>query len=146
MTISEPAGQVIVADWSEHADTLFAIRRQVFIVEQNVPEELEHDQHDATAVHVLITDTDGRGIATGRLLPDGHIGRVAVLAEYRGSGIGRQVMIALHQIARERGHTQIILNSQLSALPFYRRLGYRAEGPEFIEAGIRHRRMRLQLE
>jgi ElaA protein len=132
-----------------------AVRRKVFIEEQAVPEELEIDEHDgdpaqvSTAVHVLAR-LDGRPVATGRLLPrldDGrcHIGRVAVLAELRGRGIGRSLMQALHELARRRGIEEITLAAQLHAIGFYERLGYVARDEVFLDAGIEHRWMDLVL-
>jgi predicted GNAT family N-acyltransferase len=132
-----------------------AIRRRVFIEEQRVPEDLEIDEHDAdpatvsTAVHVLAR-RDGEPVATGRLLlaePDGklHIGRVAVLAEARGTGLGRAVMQALHDLARERNGASVTLAAQLQAIGFYERLGYRVYGDVFLDAGIEHRWMDLAL-
>ena len=131
------------------------VRRRVFIEEQGVPEELEIDEFDAppalgsTALHVLLP-LDGVAVATGRLLLDGeaghgHIGRVAVLAEHRGRGCGRAVMLALHKIAREVGVRHLTLAAQLHAIGFYERLGYVARGEVFLDAGIEHRWMDLQL-
>jgi predicted GNAT family N-acyltransferase len=133
-----------------------AVRRRVFIEEQSVPEALEIDEHDAdpagvgSAIHVLAR-LDGEAIATGRLLLHRdekghvHIGRVAVLATHRGRGVGRQVMQALHAIARERGCAAITLAAQLHAIGFYERLGYRARGDVFLDAGIEHRWMDFDL-
>jgi predicted GNAT family N-acyltransferase len=132
-----------------------SVRRRVFIQEQAVPEDLEIDHHDAdpadvtTAIHVLVK-LDGAAVATGRLLledDDGrlHIGRVAVLEPHRGHGVGRAVMLALHDIARERGATSLSLAAQLHAIGFYERLGYTAHGDVFLDAGIEHREMDLRL-
>ncbi len=131
------------------------VRRRVFITEQHVPEAEEIDTHDAdpagvtTCLHVLAR-LDGRPVATGRLLlaePDGrlHIGRVAVLAKHRRHGIGRAVMLALHDLARARNAPSITLAAQLHAVPFYERLGYSARGPVFLDANIEHRRMDMDL-
>ena len=133
-----------------------AVRRAVFIEEQNVPPALEIDEHDGdpakvkTARHVL-GEVEGRAVATGRLIlhPDenrnGHIGRVAVLAEERGRGYGSSLMEALHTLARERGLAGITLASQLHAIGFYEKLGYVAKGGVFLEAGIEHRWMDFDL-
>jgi predicted GNAT family N-acyltransferase len=131
------------------------IRRRVFIEEQEVPEDLEIDEHDAdpavvtSAVHVLVL-REGVAVATGRLLLDHgegpvHIGRVAVLAEHRRGGYGRAVMQALHQLARERGLRDITLAAQLHAIGFYERLGYVVHGEVFLDAGIEHRWMDVHL-
>ncbi|MCC6236955.1 MAG: GNAT family N-acetyltransferase [Dehalococcoidia bacterium] len=130
------------------------IRRRVFIEEQRVPEAEEIDRHDGdparvtSAVHVLAR-RDGRPVGTGRLLLEyardehAHIGRVAVLAEERGHGVGRAVMRALEAEARTRGFGGITLGAQLHAIPFYERLGYRARDAIFLDAAIEHRWMDL---
>jgi predicted GNAT family N-acyltransferase len=131
------------------------VRRRVFIEEQRVPEDLEIDEHDAdpatvtTAIHV-IARLNGEPVATGRLLLDEHdgnlhIGRVAVLAAQRRRGLGRAVMLALHDLARKRAATSITLGAQLHAIGFYERLGYTARGDVFLDAGIEHRWMDLTL-
>ena len=130
------------------------IRRLVFIDEQDVPEAEEIDHFDAVpavvkdCIHVLAW-LDSEPIATGRLLIDeppselAHIGRVAVLAEHRGTGVGRALMTALHDEARSLGRPGSTLAAQLHAVPFYERLGYIARGEVFLDAGIDHRWMDL---
>ena len=136
-------------------DEALAVRRAVFVQEQNVPIEIEIDEHDgdpnliSTALHVL-GRSGGVPVATGRLLLDSashaaHVGRVAVLADHRRHGWGRTVMEALQLLARQRGYSGILLSAQLHALPFYERLGYEAHGDVFLEAGIEHREMSLGL-
>lgn len=131
-----------------------AVRTRVFVEEQHVPIEEEVDAYDdiaaAGVVHVL-GRLDGVPIATARLLletHDGgypHIGRVAVLAEHRGRGYGREVMAALHREARARGFAGVTLAAQMHAVGFYEGLGYVARGPVFLDAGIEHRDMDLRL-
>jgi predicted GNAT family N-acyltransferase len=133
-----------------------AIRRAVFIEEQGVPVELEIDEHDGdpavlkTAVHVLGL-VEGQPVSTGRLLLErdeqgyAHVGRVAVLAGERGKGYGAAVMGRLHALAVERGYRGITLAAQLHAIGFYERLGYVARGEVFLDAGIEHRWMDLEL-
>jgi predicted GNAT family N-acyltransferase len=140
---------------AEMSDAL-AVRRAVFIEEQGVPEDLEIDQHDGdpasvpTAVHV-VGYAGGRAVATGRLLLDAppgenvHVGRVAVLVDERRKGFGREVMLALQRLARERGLSGVTLAAQLHAIAFYERLGYVARGDVFLDAGIEHRWMDLKL-
>lgn len=128
-------------------DACMAIRRKVFVEEQAVPEELELDAHDATAVHLLAVDA-GRPVGTARLLIDGDhakIGRVAVLAETRGTGAGAALMRAALDELRARGVREVSLGSQTHAIGFYERLGFRAHGPEYDDAGIPHRDMTLLL-
>jgi predicted GNAT family N-acyltransferase len=146
--------RVSVIRSAEQMAEALRIRRAVFIEEQGVPESEEIDAHDGdpervtTAVLVLAT-LEGRAVGTGRLLfeyPRGehaHIGRVAVLASERRSGIGRAVMRALEAEAAARGFAGITLAAQLHAIPFYEHLGYAARGDVFLDAGIEHRWMDL---
>ncbi len=146
---------MVLVTTSYQMQQALSVRRRVFIEEQSVPEDLEIDEHDAdpatvtTALHVLAR-LDDQPVATGRLLLDDsdgrlHIGRVAVLAEQRRGGLGRAVMLALHDLARERNATSITLAAQLHAIGFYERLGYAAYGKVFLDAGIEHRWMDLVL-
>ena len=124
--------------WADAAQALGAIRRTVFVVEQNVPEKLEWDGIDPDCAHVLARAADGTPIGTGRLLPDGHIGRMAVVEPWRRRGVGSALLVRLVEMARRRGFESVALNAQTYAIPFYRRHGFVAEGEEFIEAGIPH--------
>lgn len=133
------------ARWPADRPALQLIRETVFVQEQGVPLALEWDEHDATASHLLARDATGQPIGTGRLLPDGHIGRMAVLTEWRGRGVGSALLRRLLETARQQGQTQLALNAQCSAVPFYQHFGFVAEGPIFDDAGIPHRRMRLGL-
>lgn len=135
------------ADWQHQADLdrLRVIRRRVFIDEQQVPESLEWDEFDAISLHVLAETASGVAVATGRLLPDGHIGRMAVLPEWRGRGVGLAVLQRLLTAARQRGDHSVRLNAQTHALGFYEKAGFVAEGPVFDDAGIPHRSMSCRL-
>lgn len=133
------------ATWREDREDLLAVRREVFVVEQRVPEEIEVDDEDEAALHVIARDGAGTPIGTARLLEDGHIGRVAVLREWRGHGVGSALMERLLEVAREAGLTGIPIHAQVSSIPFYERLGFVVHGDEFEEAGIPHRHMRLEL-
>lgn len=121
-----------------------SVRREVFIVEQAVPEALEWDEHDAASLHALAENDDGEVLGTGRLLPDGHIGRMAVRRPWRGRGVGAAILDALVARALSRGDAEIALSAQVRAIGFYERFGFVAEGPEFDDAGIPHRRMVLR--
>lgn len=132
---------VRVTDWTADEAALRAVRRAVFIVEQGVPESLEWDEVDPRCVHALALDSSARPIGCGRLLPDGHIGRMAVLASWRGRGVGALLLSRLVELARAAGHPRAILNAQISAVPFYARYGFAVTGDEFEEAGILHRIM-----
>ena len=130
-----------LARWPEERQALQQVREAVFVREQKVPPELEWDGLDERCLHVLATDERGDPIGTGRLLPDGHIGRMAVLKPWRGRGVGSALLRALMEEGLKRDHGQLVLNAQLSAIPFYERAGFRAEGEIFDDAGIPHRRM-----
>ncbi|MFD7454059.1 GNAT family N-acetyltransferase [Kitasatospora sp. NPDC059827] len=151
MTVSV---RVRVAEGEADLELVRAIRREVFVVEQNVPEELEYDAYDATSVHVLAVGADGAGLGTGRLIfgdealeltggVEGRVllGRLAVVAAARGTGLGADLVRAIEAAGRERGAVEVELHAQVQALGFYERLGYAAEGPVYEDAGIPHRTM-----
>lgn len=137
--------RIELLDWTRAAPRAWPLRVLVFVQEQRVPEELEHDEWDARSLHALAIDADDRALGTGRLLPDGHVGRMAVAADARGRGIGSALLRALLDAARERGHAEAVLNAQVTAMPFYARHGFVADGEPFLEAGIEHRTMRRPL-
>ncbi|ODA73832.1 GNAT family N-acetyltransferase [Streptomyces sp. AVP053U2] len=136
----------------------FAVRKEVFVAEQGVPEDLEYDAYDAGAVHVFAADEDGSALGTGRLLHGeaaaaktggdtsvGSLGRLAVTRRARGLGVGAALVRGIEEAARTRGLTAVDLHAQTHALGFYERLGYVAYGPEFPDAGMPHRAMRRAL-
>ena len=129
-------------DWNASGAALRAIRTAVFVVEQSVPAELEWDGIDERCLHVLAKTTAGEAIGTGRLLPDGHIGRMAVLKPWRGNGVGSMILAELLDAAREQRHTVVELSAQTHAIEFYRRHGFEMVSGEYLEAGIPHRTMR----
>lgn len=131
--------------WDKARTEATRIRFTVFVEEQRVPPEIEMDEHDAQCVHALAYDARGRAIGTGRLLPDAHIGRMAVLKEFRGAGAGAAILLALIEEARRRGDAEVALSAQTHALGFYRRHGFSAEGEVYEEAGIPHQAMRKRL-
>ncbi|MFE6338852.1 GNAT family N-acetyltransferase [Streptomyces sp. NPDC057806] len=146
---------VRVATEAADREACFAVRREVFVGEQGVPEEVEYDAYDAVAVHVLAVRADGLPIGAGRLLfgeaaaakvggdPSvGSLGRLAVTKAARGLGVGVALVRAIEDAARARGLRAVDLHAQTQALGFYERLGYEAYGPEFADAGIAHRAMR----
>ena len=132
------------ASWPEDLELLRRVRDQVFVIEQNVPLELEWDDQDEASQHVLALDANNKPIGTGRLLADGHIGRMAVLREWRGSGVGSALMKALMELGWQQGHHGLVLNAQVHAAPFYERFGFEKRGAEFDEAGIPHVEMVLR--
>ncbi len=128
----------VVGNWEQCRPDAMPVRHEVFIVEQQVPPELELDEFDAVSAHAVAYSEGGEAVATGRLLPDGHIGRVAVLKSWRGRGIGRQIMLALMQQAQRHGLPGVALSAQYHACSFYEALGFQAEGDIYMEAGIEH--------
>ncbi|WP_334190996.1 GNAT family N-acetyltransferase [Noviherbaspirillum sp.] len=131
-----------LGDWESLKPEAQPVRYEVFVVEQNVPVELEWDDMDPVSLHAVARDEQGRALGTGRLLPDGHIGRMAVKKNARGTGIGGRILEALMEQARARGDKSVILSAQTHAAPFYSRFGFVQEGEEFMEAGIPHIQMR----
>ncbi|SEN85685.1 Predicted N-acyltransferase, GNAT family [Duganella sp. CF517] len=125
-------------DWSALSEDAKTIRFEVFVEEQQVPAELEMDNMDAVCLHAVAYDAAGVPVGTGRLLPDGHIGRMAVRKGARGTGVGGALLQALMAQARARGDRQVVLSSQSHAAPFYQRHGFTIDGGEFFEAGIAH--------
>ncbi|RPF32823.1 GNAT family N-acetyltransferase [Streptomyces sp. TLI_185] len=156
--MSTHAYVVRVAEDLADREACFAVRKEVFVGEQGVPEDLEYDAYDAVAVHVLAVREDGMPLGTGRLLYGeaaaakvdgdltvGSLGRLAVAKEARGLGVGIALVRAIEDAARARGLAAVDLHAQTHALGFYERLGYEAYGPEYPEAGIPHRAMRRAL-
>ncbi|MFI1352189.1 GNAT family N-acetyltransferase [Streptomyces sp. NPDC020898] len=153
--MSQPSYAVRVVDDPADREACFAVRKEVFVVEQRVPQELEYDEYDAGAVHVLAVREDGVALGTGRLLYGaaaagrtggdlsvGSLGRLAVRKEARGLGVGVALVRGIEDAARELGLVAVDLHAQTSASGFYERLGYAGYGDEFSEAGIAHLAMR----
>ncbi|MFF4844462.1 GNAT family N-acetyltransferase [Streptomyces collinus] len=149
---------VRIAEDPADREACFAIRKEVFVAEQGVPQDIEYDVYDAVAVHVLAVREDGEPLGTGRLLfgeaaaaktggdaSVGSLGRLAVAGAARGLGIGVALVRAIEEAARAHGLSAVDLHAQSHALGFYERLGYEAYGPEFLDAGIPHRSMRRVL-
>ncbi|MFF4271666.1 GNAT family N-acetyltransferase [Streptomyces sp. NPDC001536] len=156
--MSLPSYAVRVADDPADRELCFAVRKEVFVAEQGVPEDLEYDAYDAGALHVLAVREDGVPLGTGRLLHGseaadktggdltlGSLGRLAVTQDARGLGVGVALVRAIEDAARALGLAAVDLHAQTHALGFYERLGYEAYGPEYLEAGIAHRGMRRVL-
>ena len=131
--------------WEQAQPAAGPLRFAIFVDEQNVPSGIELDDMDAKCLHAVAYDADGRAIGTGRLLPDGHIGRIAVAREWRRRGVGAEIMGALMLEARKRGHAQVIVSAQLQAAAFYRGLGFVAQGKVYPDAGILHQDMVREL-
>lgn len=137
---------------SPSSEALRHIRFAVFVDEQKVPAEMEIDDMDPIATHVLAALPEGRAVGTGRLFPDpaeptaGRIGRMAVLAEARGLGVGSAVLVHLMRLGVDRGFARLVLDAQVHAMPFYERYGFTPEGELHWDAGILHRAMQVSAE
>jgi len=131
---------IVNTSFAENRELIFNIRNTVFVVEQSVPEEIEMDDLDADAQHVLAF-LDGIPVGTGRITAAGRIGRMAVLGECRGRGVGREILIALMHIGRGYPVDRLCLSAQCHAIRFYERMGFVAQGDIYEEAGIPHRWM-----
>lgn len=129
---------------AEDLPAVFALRHEVFVLGQGVPVELERDELDAVSDHAVAV-VDGAVVGTGRLLPSGTIGRMAVAPAVRGQGIGTAVLAVLEDRARERGLPAVELHAQIHAVGFYDRYGYVPFTEVYLEAGIEHRSMRKVL-
>ena len=137
--------RIELMDW-ERAQTIAGpIRFAIFVGEQNVPSGIELDDKDAECMHAVAYDEAGKAIGTGRLLPDGHIGRMAVVKDWRRQGVGDAILDALVEEARKRGHKEVVVAAQLQAAEFYRNHGFVADGKVYQEAGILHENMRKSL-
>jgi YbgC/YbaW family acyl-CoA thioester hydrolase len=138
----KPMVDVRVGGWAELGRDAQAIRTAVFVQEQRIPAEMEWDAADESCTHAVAYNRFGMPLATGRLLEHvpgvAKIGRMAVSQTMRGSRIGRAVLDALMQAARERADREVILHAQMTAAPFYARAGFAQRGPVFDEAGIPH--------
>jgi predicted GNAT family N-acyltransferase len=133
---------ISIVSWSDKQSELTSIRRAVFVEEQNVPESIELDGRDSECCHVLASDGDGKPIGTARMDKDGRIGRMAILREYRGRGVGRQILQVIMDWGRLKGITDFHLSAQIGAVGFYEKMGFECSGGEFEEAGIKHVNMR----
>jgi predicted GNAT family N-acyltransferase len=131
--------------WKDAEPLLRSVREAVFIHEQGVPVELEWDDLDAACRHALALSLGGEAIGCGRIMPDGHLGRLSVLRDWRHRRVGSALLQALLSDARQRHLPQVWLDAQIQALPFYRKFDFVEEGENFMDAGIPHRRMRLRL-
>jgi YbgC/YbaW family acyl-CoA thioester hydrolase len=133
-----PMTSTRLGSWTEVGPDALALRMKVFVEEQGIDESLERDEHDAASLHCVVSNSYGRPLATGRLLPDGHIGRIATESAMRGGGYAKLVMGALEEAALKRGQKQTILSAQTYAQGFYEKLGYVAQGNVYDDAGIAH--------
>lgn len=139
--------EIIKTDWQSHQQQLTDIRYQVFVVEQQVPVSLEIDDQDPKAIHWLVINKSiNKAVATARMLQNGHIGRMAVLPAFRHKKIGSELLNTIINNARKQGLPCLFLNAQTDAQGFYEKMAFTAEGDIFIDAGIPHIRMSLDLK
>ncbi|MBK1878866.1 GNAT family N-acetyltransferase [Pelagicoccus mobilis] len=138
------AFEISEVDFNERIADIRSVRFTVFVDEQKVPAEIEMDEWDDRSRHVLAV-AGGMAIGTGRLLPDGHIGRVAVLREWRGKKVGVALMETLIEMGKLGGMPELVLSAQTQAVGFYENLGFVAHGETYEEAGIEHIEMRLKV-
>jgi len=134
-----------LTSWQQDKDKLQCVRYAVFVEEQQIPADLEWDEKDKDAIHVIAVNDSDQPVATGRLLADGQIGRMAVLAEWRGKGVGRSILNLLLAAAHQRGVRIIKLSSQQTACGFYLKQGFIQTGDPYQEAERQHVAMHLQL-
>lgn len=135
----------IVAFDEVNKESIRLVREQVFIQEQHIDPEIEFDGLDTQAVHVLVVDGE-QPLGTGRILANGHIGRIAIMQAARGQGLGVKVVRALVEYAKQQGYPKVDLGAQTHAVDFYRKLGFTLYGDEFMEANIPHQAMVMLLE
>ncbi len=133
-----------LVDFKEYKDELLDIRNEVFTIEQKVPADLDYDEFDDTSKHVIVY-SENSPVATGRILSDGHIGRVAVLKNFRGHGIGRIIIDKLIEYGKAQEYKTVYLGAQLTALGFYERLGFSSYGDMFLDGGLRHIMMKMEI-
>lgn len=133
-------------NWPVHSELIRKLREIVFVLEQGVSRKIEWDGQDHLCQHAIALTAENEIVGTGRIQPDGHIGRIAVLSSWRGQGVGAALLEVLISLAQDANHEQIYLNSQTHAINFYQRFGFIPQGPVFMEAGIPHQRMELLID
>lgn len=136
--------QVRLATYINDAAAIHLVREAVFVNEQGIPAELEWDNADANALHVLALCTS-EPIGTGRLLAEGRIGRMAVSRAWRGRGVGSAMLTQLLELARQQGHRHVCLSAQHTVIGFYQQHGFEPQGQPYTEAGILHQKMHREL-
>ena len=137
--------RIEVMNWERAQPVAGPIRFAIFVGEQDVPPGIELDDKDADCIHAISYDAADKAIGTGRLLPDGQIGRMAVVKDWRRQGVGAVILDALVNEARKRGLASVVVSAQLRAAEFYRDSGFEAEGKVYQEANILHQLMRKNL-
>ncbi len=141
MTPNHQNIRIEIVEWGMAESAIKAVRATVFILEQGVPVELEWDGLDPLCAHVLAWTDRDRAIGTARLLPQGTIGRMAVLKDWRRQGVGAALLRKLLELATSRGLPRVTLSAQTHAIGFYEQAGFHAASEPFLDAGIPHRKM-----
>jgi len=136
---------VRTASWQNDRQALQSVRVPVFVFEQKVDAREEFDDIDPICMHILAVDQENRPVGTGRIDAHGKIGRMAVLPDWRQHGVGRAILLFALDLARSQGMNRVYLHSQVSALGFYQKSGFKGFGDRFHEAGIEHLSMELLL-
>lgn len=142
--LNKKTTQVVFCNFIDYKNEITTIRAKVFVEEQNVPKELELDGLDPKCGHVLVKSGSDY-VATGRIQSDGHIGRVAVLKDFRGLGLGKEIIKSLIEVAKSKGLGKVYLGAQVTAKGFYSMLGFSEYGCIFVDAGIEHIMMELKI-
>ena len=137
--------RIELKSWDEAREIAGPLRWSIFVGEQNVPAGIELDDQDAACRHALAYTPDNKFVGTGRLLPDGRIGRMAVAKDWRRQGVGAALLEALMAEAQKQGHKEVSVSAQLQAAEFYRGFGFEAEGKVYQEAGILHQKMHKKI-
>ena len=127
--------------WQDDSEDIYFVRKAVFVEEQGISEDLDFDGLDPDCRHVLACVSKSQPIGTARMQKDGHIGRIAVLKEWRRRGVGTRLLASLVKKAYKQGLSKVYLHSQAQAVSFYEKRGFKKEGNIFIEADIPHQKM-----
>jgi predicted GNAT family N-acyltransferase len=142
--MSSKAWVIRRANWENDDNNLKIVRKEVFILEQSVPDALEWDTYDTNSLHLLAVTANNAPIGTARLRlinQSGQIGRMAVLKTWRRKGIGSALLKEMLRLAKQENLVSVFLHAQTQAIPFYTSFGFTATGAEFSEAGIPHQKM-----
>lgn len=132
-------------DWKQDKHRLSKLRERVFVYEWRIPKEYEFDQHDYDSEHVLVLDEDDLEVATGRLTPQGEIGRIAVIPEFRGPEIYETLFHALLHIAKMKNLKDVSMQCALDGVQYYEKQGFKAIGAVYMDAGTPRQRMACTL-
>ena len=139
--VAAPPYRIVEAQLPDDLSAIHQVRREVFVVEQGIPEHLEWDGSDDACRHVIACDALWQPVGTGRLDPLGRIGRMAVLPSWRSRGVGTALLVRLLALARAQGLHEVVVHAQRSVVGLYHKAGFLERGRPFREAGIEHQLM-----